>query len=72
MTIEVCERTMDHGHRHDEKGQWVPTPKFHAQIKDKPGIWGCGLSRAEAIGDLIRSHAELFNIEITDLGKLPR
>jgi hypothetical protein len=68
IEIEVCERLADswldfHGKRQ---------PKYHAQIKDRPGIWGCGKTREAAITDLITSHYDLFNIKVTALGKLAR
>ena len=72
MTIEVCERLMYNGHGFNEKGEWVQTPKYHAQIKGKPGYWGCGDSRNEAIGSLMRSHSELFDVVFTDLEKESR
>lgn len=68
IEIEVCERLMDswldfHGKRQ---------PKYHAQIKGQPGRWGCGRTRQEAIADLITSNYELFNIKVSNLGKLAR
>lgn len=76
--IEVCERLMD--------WEEVPVyneqlrdyrlerrPKYHAQLENKPGLWGTGTSRDEAIGRLVRAHPEMFGIKVTYLeGKLPR
>lgn len=64
IQIEVCERMNDR--TFDSK------PKYHACIKDKPGVWSCGASRTEAIGDLIQSHPEIFNLEIVHLKKMRR
>lgn len=58
ITIEVCERLMD-------------SPNYHAQLKAGK-VWGCGKSKAEAIGDLIIHNPELFGVVVTDLGKQPR
>jgi len=66
--IEVCERLMDYWT--DEKG--IRRPKFHAQIKGQPGYWGCGQTRSDAIGELMRNHPGKFGINIENLGKLPR
>jgi hypothetical protein len=76
--LEVCERLMD----------WVEVPvyneqlrdyrlqrrpKYHAQLEGKPSRWGCGVSRDEAIGRLVRAHPEMFGLKVTYLeGKLPR
>lgn len=35
VTIEVCERLMDYWIDFDG----VKRPKYHAQIKDNPGLW---------------------------------
>lgn len=61
IEIEVCERLMDH--THDGK------PKFHAQIKGQPGYWETGPSVSSAIGNLIRTHADQFEIKVTYLDK---
>lgn len=37
---------------------------YHASIADRPSVWGCGESIDEAVGDLVRAHAEEFGIEI--------
>lgn len=68
VTIEVCERLMDYWVGSDG----VKRPKYHAQIKDNPGFWGCGKNCDEAVGSLIRSHPEKFSIEMVQLDKLPR
>ncbi len=48
VEIEVCPR-MKEG-------------KFHASIKGQKGKWGTGNSHDEAIGDLVKSHPEDFNL----------
>ena len=62
--IEVCERTMDH--------TFNGKPKFHAQIKGKPGFWACGVTIDDAIGNLIRYHQDTFHIYVEYLGKQSR
>lgn len=42
---------------------------YHAAIEDS-GAWGYGDTIDEAIGDLIRTHAERFNIEIKNEPKI--
>jgi predicted RNase H-like HicB family nuclease len=37
---------------------------YHAEIKDIPACWGCGKTQDEAIGDLIRAHKSMFNLNI--------
>lgn len=37
---------------------------FHASLVGHPEIWGHGKTSDDAIGDLIRSHSETFNIFI--------
>jgi hypothetical protein len=39
---------------------------YHACLADNTAIWGCGKSPSEAIGDLIRSHRERFQITIEE------
>lgn len=39
---------------------------FHACIKGQPGYWDCGRSPSEAIGNLIRTHPEQFNVTINN------
>lgn len=34
---------------------------YHACVEGKPEIWGCGKDTNAAIGDLIRSHKEIFD-----------
>lgn len=71
IVIEVCERPMDHGTRvvADKDGKAIQErcPAYQAHIKSAPGTWDRGLSREEAIGNLIRSHPELFGVQIVDL-----
>lgn len=55
-----------------EKGYLVRKPKYYVRIKDSPGHWSAGRSRAEAIGELIRTHGEAFGIKVSDLGVLAR
>ncbi len=40
---------------------------WHASIADRPGLWDCGRSRAEALGNLVRSHPEEFGVVIDDV-----
>jgi hypothetical protein len=76
MKIEVCERLMDHGHAPEIKdGVFVgmrETPKYHAQVRGKPGFWGCGDTIQDAIGSLISAHPKQFGIKIAYIGKAPR
>lgn len=37
---------------------------LHACIRGHPELWGCGRTYAEAIGNVINSHREEFNIKI--------
>lgn len=68
IEIEVCERMGDWWIDHEGKEQ----PKYHAQVKGHPGYWSCGRTRAEAIGDLVSSHPELFLLVVKHLGREPR
>jgi hypothetical protein len=38
------------------------TADYHAALASNPKIWGCGQSEEEAIGDLVRSHPEMFDV----------
>jgi hypothetical protein len=38
---------------------------YHACLKGKPAIWGCGKSAYEAIGNLIIHHGDTFKIKVT-------
>ena len=38
---------------------------YHACVEGHPEICGCGETRNEAIGELIRSHQDMFRIVIT-------
>jgi len=71
VEIEVCVRLADRGHRivADEHGRAVreETPKYHAQIKDRPGYWGAGNSIDEAIGSLVQSHSAMFGVNVVHL-----
>lgn len=65
IEIEVCERMFDH--------TWDGKPKYHAQIKGRPGVWAASESIDNAIGDLIKCHPEHFGISVTILeGRQPR
>lgn len=68
IEIEVCERLNDSWIDKDGNRQ----PKYHAQLKDHPGMWGCGRSPQSAIGSLIMNDPERFGLKLTELGKLPR
>lgn len=76
LKIEVCKRLMDRGHRPVIKDGVVvgseDTPKYHACLAGKVGIWGSGDSIAEAIGSVIQLHNEQFNVEVEYLGELAR
>ena len=37
---------------------------YHACLKGKPCIWGCGKTVVEAIGQLMLAHPEIFGLEI--------
>jgi hypothetical protein len=37
---------------------------YHACLNGRPEIWCCGKTQDEAIGSLIRTHAEIFKIEV--------
>ncbi|MDE2107071.1 MAG: hypothetical protein KGL39_58230 [Patescibacteria group bacterium] len=56
IVIELCKRSMDR----NPDG----SPKWHAQIAGRPGLWSAGRYPAEAIGELIRCHPEQFNIAL--------
>lgn len=57
---------------------------YHAQIDKQPGVWGCGATPDEAVGNLVRSHSERFGLQdhaglvdnpdlsYKDLGKIVR
>lgn len=47
-------------------------PSFGAQLKDHPEIWGHGKNPDEAVGSVIRSHPELFGLEVVFLDSKPR
>jgi hypothetical protein len=76
IEIEVCERLMDHRIVpvivEDRVTHLRSAPKYHAQIKGQPGVWACGISWDDAIGNLVRYHPEEFGVTITDLGKQAR
>ncbi len=37
---------------------------YMAYLDGRKGIWGCGTTYDEAIGDMIRAHKDEFNLEI--------
>jgi hypothetical protein len=39
---------------------------YHACIEGSPQCWGCGKTANEAVGDLVRTHGDKFNLEIKD------
>jgi hypothetical protein len=45
VDIEVCERLGDRTNDNQ--------PKYHAQVKDYPELWACGITYDDAIGNLI-------------------
>ena len=75
-TIEVSERTMDYWFDIEQASnntyKQVKRPKYHAQVKDRPGIWSAGNSMDDAVGNLIRTHPHIFGIEIAFMGKQHR
>ena len=46
------------------------TSDYHACLDNNPAIWGRGTTPAGAIGDLIQTHREFFDVEIRE-HKLP-
>jgi len=40
------------------------TDDYMAYLEGHPEIWGCGRDSDSAVGDLIRSHKEIFDIKI--------
>ena len=38
---------------------------IHVQVEGKVGVWGCGKTIYEAIGNLVFNHKEVFNIGVT-------
>ena len=68
ITVEISERLLDYWV--DDEGQ--RRPKYHAQIKNESGYWACGCSPQEAIGDLIMSHPERFDVTIANIGEAAR
>lgn len=40
------------------------TDDWHACLENNTAIWACGKSLDEAIGDLIRTHQDVFKIEV--------
>ena len=69
IEIEVSERLGDYWIDYQNGG--VQRPKYHVQPKGG-GPWACGRTRDEAIGQLVRYNPELFNVTISELGRLPR
>ena len=65
VQIDVCQRISDFWI--DEQGGH--RPKYHAQIKNRSEIWGCGKSSYEAIGNLVSNHPEKFGIDIRFLAR---
>ncbi len=37
---------------------------YHASISGQSGLWGCGKTESEAIGDLVQSHPEALGITV--------
>jgi hypothetical protein len=61
ITIEVCERLADAWYDHEGRRK----PKYHAKFKTdtETGVWACGRTPYEAVGDLIYHAREDFVIE---------
>jgi len=64
IEIEVCERSKDDGKGGRSLFLKQHTAAYHAQIASVPGFWGCGNSPDEAIGNLIKTHPEMFGLEL--------
>lgn len=45
---------------------------FHANVKDTPEICGEGETRSSAIGMMILSHLEFFQISVNEIGNKSR
>lgn len=45
---------------------------FKASLKNESSIWGCGETRDAAIGELIRSHPNMFQIKLEYVGDAVR
>lgn len=43
---------------------------FHAQIKGRPELWGCGSTELAAIGDLVKTHAYSFGFTVQTIANL--
>lgn len=43
---------------------------FHACIEGQAGIWGCGSTESEAVGEMLRSHPERFGVTV-QYGRAP-
>ena len=41
---------------------------YHAHLEGHPEIWGCGKNQAEAVGELITTHAEQLDMKVTSTG----
>ncbi len=83
IEIEVCERLMDYRlvPKKDKNGdiivlsgqvEYTRGPKYHAQIKNEDGYWSCGDTASEAIGNLMCTHPQRFQVLFTILGKKAR
>lgn len=44
---------------------------YHACPEGETGLWDCGRTRTEAIGNLIQTHPERFGITLVDGGAHP-
>ena len=40
------------------------TNDFHASVEGRPGLWDCGNTASEAIGELLLSHPREFGVDI--------
>ncbi|MBT5808190.1 hypothetical protein HOI18_02840 [Candidatus Uhrbacteria bacterium] len=45
---------------------------YHVCVDGQPGIWACGRTTNEAIGNLISHHSEVFGITIDETALQPR
>ena len=47
-------------------------PGFQVQLETDSTRWAAGKTRDEALGDWMRTHGHLLNVEIEDISKYPK
>jgi hypothetical protein len=67
IVIVISNRPAELSIDHTDGGRVKPV--YHAQIQDEPGYWASGYSLKDAVGNLVLSHKERFNIEEAVLAK---